>query len=104
MSVIAVVPAREAYDEVAPQHTHRNGRYCPYGLSGILTTGTDILCPECASETELAEGEPIFGDTEWDAPGAYCYECGRSLQVDLLVYDEGPGDHLPDELVDEWRL
>jgi len=94
MSVIAVIPAREWHDEVADSRSHWEGSYAPYGYAGFLCDTCTILCPACAEKESEKELHPIFGDTETDFPGMYCMECDTLLDVDMLIYESGPGSEL----------
>lgn len=65
------------------------GNHVPYGLAGIVE-GATVLCVECANARQLRDDEgeqsAIFGDSEWDYPGAICDDCEGYLDTNLLVY------------------
>jgi len=104
MSVIAVIPARELHDDVAPTtHTVGEQRHI-YAVSGFIVDECTLVCPECFQPPGDEETGIIHCNDEWDSPGHTCEDCGRWLDVSLLVYEQGPGSHIDDELVDEYRL
>lgn len=64
------------------------GNYVPYGLAGVVA-GSEVFCCECASDDELRDDEgdesTIFGDAEFNYPGAICDNCGERLDTYVLV-------------------
>jgi len=96
MSVIAVMPARDAHDDVTRDLMQTDGSYFPTGCAGWVHDETVITCARCAGDYVRENGDPIFGDSEWDYPGYTCSTCDQWLDVSLLIYDQGPGSELLD--------
>lgn len=115
MPVIAVLPADEVADDVAPTTRStpgEGGGHVPYGCAGYVYDGA-AYCPECAAEANTrpcaADGETytvatfpanehdvdgfgvgvVDGMDEWDYPGASCHICHTTLDTNVLIYDDG---------------
>lgn len=87
------------------------GGHVPCGLAGYTYDGA-AYCPDCATDAETrpcaADGETytvarfpagetdtegfgvgvISGTDEWDYPGAACDCCHRTLDTNVLVYEQ----------------
>lgn len=69
-----------------------NGKSVPYGFAGYVPQDSGFaVCHECAhehysDELETDTGGLVYGNDEWDFPGAVCEECRTYLDTYLLVY------------------
>lgn len=125
MTVIAIITPEQYRDDdqIAPTMSRTpgdGGGYVPSRLAGYVYDGA-AYCPACASdvtvtsadddETYTLERFPAFdhdsngfgvgivsGTDEWDYPGATCHVCSRTLQTNVLVYEQHRHE-VPDELL-----
>lgn len=61
-----------------------DGTHAPYGYAGFIFGDCTVVCPECF-DGDVSDRDPIFGNSEWDYPGATCDRCCEYLDVDLIV-------------------
>jgi len=104
MPVIAVIGPEQSEFEHAPSKMGYDGQHAPYGYAGFLVDECTVVCPECHDPDEDSTDSPIFGNTEADYPGLWCQGCDRPLDTHLLVYDQGPGAEIADQIDDTYRI
>lgn len=104
MPVIAVIPATETDRETVRNTMRYNGQQYPTGLAGFVVDECTVVCHECHCPDSDSTDSPIFADSEWDYPGYTCEDCGRWLDVELLVYESGPGSRVDLDEHEHYRL
>lgn len=98
MSDLKVTTARDTPHEVVRAKSRHDGKHVPYGCAGFVVNECTVVCHECLDPAEHEDPHMIMGNSEWDYPGHPCYECNRYLDVYLLVYPDGPGSQVYDEV------
>jgi hypothetical protein len=97
-SDLKITTAREEHDSVVRVTDHWDTKLVFGGCAGFVVDECSVVCHECLDEDRHENPSMINGCEEWDYPGYACEECRRYLDVLLLVYPDGPGDHLYEEL------
>jgi hypothetical protein len=100
-SNITVISGRESQYETVRDVVRYDGTQFPTGLAGFIVDQCTVICHECHDPDTDDSDSPIFGVSEWDYPGYTCEDCGRWLDVRLLVYESGPGSEVYEEYNNE---
>jgi hypothetical protein len=100
-SDITVISQRDTdFEMIAATHSY-DGSYFPTQCAGFVVDECAVVCHQCHDKEEDSTERPIFGTSEWDFPGHGCHDCGKFLDVRLLVYESGPGSEVYQEYANE---
>lgn len=104
LSQMAAIRQCETDTDTVGSRMNYAGQHVPYGLAGFCPDDAEVVCIECHDEDCDDTDSPIFSDMEADYPGLSCDDCGRYLDTRLLVYRQGPGSELWDEVPESQRI
>jgi hypothetical protein len=100
-SNIIVVDSSEHGFETVNAWSRYDGSVYPGFCAGFVVGECDVLCVQCHDPDSDSTDSPIMGWSEWDYPGVSCHDCGKFLDVRLLVYESGPGSEVYQEYNNE---